>query len=76
MARDTDKPIVPQPGTVQARVLALFLCGETEVGRMCQSSGFGNNQLRKAIDALRGRGWDIESLGKCHFRLNVQSKAA
>lgn len=70
------KNIVPQPGTVQARVLAALLTGETEVSALCSATGLRDKQVRGAIDALRARGWDIAPLGDCNFRLNVQSKAA
>jgi hypothetical protein len=76
MTLGSQKNIVPQPGSVQAKVLAGFLTGETEVAKLCSVTGFREKQVRGAIDALRARGWDIERAGLASFELRVARRAA
>ncbi len=68
--------IVPSPGSVQAKVLAGLLVGETDVAKLGAFCGFREKQVRGAIDALRARGWGIDSLGKCNFQLVPRRRAA
>lgn len=70
------KNIVPQPGSVQAKVLAGLLMGETDVAKLRSLTGFREKQVRGAIDALRARGWEIAPLGDSCFRLHVARRAA
>jgi hypothetical protein len=76
MSVGSHKNIVPKPGSVQAKVLAGLLTGETEVAKLCSATGFLEKQVRGAIDALRARGWDIERTSLATFELRVPRRAA